>query len=1567
MKIKLSQPPVSNLPVKRSSLMQTGKWLFKALLLIITLAAFTVHKSHAQFTATWALTSDKSVVVTGADAADMQVGDMFTANGSHNNDGFQCKIQTSPWPSTPTDGYHVDFPLSPSAGTDLTITSLTIRKRTSGSSGDNLLQLAYQVNGTGTWTLFGPVVPATSGGSGDINFGSLNQTFFAGNTYVVRLYAYSSTTNMSNSRNLFLRNVVFSGTTAISGTPPAVTTNSVGTITNSTAVANGTLTAGTIPILASGVCWSTDPTPTVDGGSVTTNGPAASGTIADGTGGNITGLAANTVYYVRAYATTLAGTVYGDPAVMFTSGPAVAPTISTTDATNITSFGAVTGGTITDDGGDAVTARGVVWSTTQNPTVPSTNSTSDGTGAGSFSSLITGLTASTTYYVRAYATNGIGTSYGNEITVVTTAPQPSLFASVANLNFPATTVGTSSSLTYTLTGSTLDGSPITITAPAGFTVEPSTITYSGNSFTQVITVTFTPPVLGSASGAITQSGGGATGVYIVSPLVSGSGKQPTPAITSNQGNDFWLGFGYQKDMNASSQRVYMNIYISAEQATEVIVEMPGLPGFQTQTIPVPANTVVTVPNYIFDKSTFLDSTGISGKGVHVYSTDGKLISAWLHTYSNDNSAGGSLLFPTNTWNTSYFVQSSGGKVNNGYVGNSYFFVIAQDDNTVVKFKPSVPIIKPSAAFKQNHTADDILYPADIEASVTLNRGQVFNAVGYIDGNTRFGDPGLGALDLTGTKVYTDDCSKKIAVFGGDGRLGMTDVPGCTAQSPTSDHLIQQMLPSSAWGKRYLTVPTKTMEFNMFRITVQDPATVVKLNNVVLDPSTLIKGLYYSIANDSLNLIEADKPVSVTQYILDRACSYLSVNNGIVADPEMIIISPVEQGIKRVTVYSAPFMSTAGESSTGGSFINVVLKKEGLSSFQIDGLTGTALVDTGVASSSAYPDVTDASSMSSVDSAFHPHPYDSNYVWAKFRVQTNAQHIISSDAEFTAIAYGTRGGSAGESYGYNAGTLVKDLTSNLVVENPYGGGVSSGDKELKTCRGTDFKVSAVLPYKTNKITFGFGANPHVSPNADTTILGANGADIAEDSSFVNDGVTYYVYRLSTKYVFDAAGDYSIQVTSFNPTASDGCLGGGDKTISYGITVVEGLNAAFDITYDKCISDSVILKNVSDGLGHEIVSTKWSYDGGIALPEPEGSQDSTNKFKNPDGNKNFTLLTVNDIGCFNELTKPLPGNDIPDVTFTAPTPNPVCSNAQAITLVGSPADEKGVFSGPGVTGNQFNPTTAGAGTHTLKYTYTIGVACVTVKEQSIVVSPSQDLGVPEVGPVCITDNAITLQGTPAGGTFSGPGVTSNQGVYQFNPATAGANTHSITYTNGTCSQPKTFTIKVNDKPVVNVGPDITTNLRVGKPFQVVPVEGATYSWSPAQWLSSATVVNPVVTPQQLGEFTYQVSVSLGGGCVTTGEVKVTVEGECVKPPKAFTPNHDGFNDKWIVSNGACAEQVKVDVYNRWGGRVFSSTNYKNDWEGTAGGKVVPDGTYYFVIEARLVGGAVQYFKGNVTIMR
>lgn len=97
---------------------------------------------------------------------------------------------------------------------------------------------------------------------------------------------------------------------------------------------------------------------------------------------------------------------------------ATIPTVTTSSISGITQISALGGGEVTNNGGAEVTARGVCWSTSQNPTIAD-NHTSDGTGTGVFVSNLTGLTPNTPYYVRAYATNSVGTAYGNEVNFTT--------------------------------------------------------------------------------------------------------------------------------------------------------------------------------------------------------------------------------------------------------------------------------------------------------------------------------------------------------------------------------------------------------------------------------------------------------------------------------------------------------------------------------------------------------------------------------------------------------------------------------------------------------------------------------------------------------------------------------------------------------------------------------------------------------------------------------------------------------------------------------------------------------------------------------------------------------------------------------------------------------------------------------------------------------------------------------------------------------------------------------------------------------------------------------------------
>ncbi len=148
----------------------------------------------------------------------------------------------------------------------------------------------------------------------------------------------------------------------------------------------------------------------------------------------VTGLTSGITYHFRIVATNSDGTTNGND-MTFTPGGAV---VTTAAVTGISLTGANSGGNVTSDGGSAVTARGVCWSTTVNPVVTG-NHTTDGAGTGTFTSVIAGLSSSTTYHVRAYATNANGTYYGADVPFTTLC---GIYGLPFSESFPGTTIPT---------------------------------------------------------------------------------------------------------------------------------------------------------------------------------------------------------------------------------------------------------------------------------------------------------------------------------------------------------------------------------------------------------------------------------------------------------------------------------------------------------------------------------------------------------------------------------------------------------------------------------------------------------------------------------------------------------------------------------------------------------------------------------------------------------------------------------------------------------------------------------------------------------------------------------------------------------------------------------------------------------------------------------------------------------------------------------------------------------------------------------------------------------------------
>ncbi len=212
----------------------------------------------------------------------------------------------------------------------------------------------------------------------------------------------------------------------------------------------------------------------------------------------------------------------------------------------------------------------------------------------------------------------------------------------------------------------------------------------------------------------------------------------------------------------------------------------------------------------------------------------------------------------------------------------------------------------------------------------------------------------------------------------------------------------------------------------------------------------------------------------------------------------------------------------------------------------------------------------------------------------------------------------------------------------------------------------------------------------------------------------------------------------------------------------------------------------------------------------------------------GNHLITYTFIDANGCEDQATDVITVFAIPDVNLNLTRDNTCIDSAPVILSGGTPAG--GVWSGPGVTGNQIDPTLAGIGTHLISYTFTVN-GCTDVAQQEFIINelPTLILDIPDTQ-FCLGENVALTGGTPVGGTYSGNGV--NVATGQFRSTVAGLGTHTITYTfvddNG-CEAMATQDVTVNDvaEATLNLGIDMACATETNIPLSGGSPSGGTYS--------------------------------------------------------------------------------------------------------------------------------------------
>jgi gliding motility-associated-like protein len=160
--------------------------------------------------------------------------------------------------------------------------------------------------------------------------------------------------------------------------------------------------------------------------------------------------------------------------------------------------------------------------------------------------------------------------------------------------------------------------------------------------------------------------------------------------------------------------------------------------------------------------------------------------------------------------------------------------------------------------------------------------------------------------------------------------------------------------------------------------------------------------------------------------------------------------------------------------------------------------------------------------------------------------------------------------------------------------------------------------------------------------------------------------------------------------------------------------------------------------------------------------------------------------------------------------------------------------------------------------------------------------------------------------------------------------------------------------------NAGEDV--NVISGNSAYLQAKGGVTYKWFPAEGLSNPSIANPIAKPTKTT--TYSVEVLSEAGCISTDEITVTVLPK-IKIVNTFSPNNDGINDTWEVKGLEEYRNCKVEIFNRWGAKVYESTGYPQPWNGVSmTGEELPIATYYYIIHLTKEEAPV---SGSVTIIR
>jgi gliding motility-associated-like protein len=440
-------------------------------------------------------------------------------------------------------------------------------------------------------------------------------------------------------------------------------------------------------------------------------------------------------------------------------------------------------------------------------------------------------------------------------------------------------------------------------------------------------------------------------------------------------------------------------------------------------------------------------------------------------------------------------------------------------------------------------------------------------------------------------------------------------------------------------------------------------------------------------------------------------------------------------------------------------------------------------------------------------------------------------------------------------------------------------------------------------------------------------------------------------------------------------NSGCVDSISKTIK-----VNPKPAAAFTANDVCLGDAVAIADQSTISAGNIASWNWSFGDGTNEVRTDNS--AFNKTYTAWKTYTVKLVAVSDLGCASDsATHTVAVHALPVADYALPTHICMPEGRAEFTNATTTPDKAGLtYQWSFGDGTAISTATSPvhiyqqAGNYNIQLIATTAFGCVSTKDKVLNAFYTQPVAKFSVAPDTLcqgTESIFTDESTDASNNITtwswtfGDGTNSGKRNPVKEYALPGEYNVQLIVTNGAgcVSSPANDKVVVYLQPQIDAGDDFIVPQGTQIQFNATANDSTqlAFRWTPPTGLSSPTLLQPWLVA--MADQVYTLTATGKGSCAAMDKVTVKVL-KPVKVPNAFSPNGDGINDRWVLSNLAEYPNATVEVFNRYGQRVYYSVGYNTPWDGTWKEKLLPLATYYYIIKLK---NGFAPLTGYVTILQ